>query len=213
VGVVSDIPNAGPADPALPEVDWSYARGWGRGEIYFNIVVRAARGDPVALQQSVSSAIRGIDPTASVARIEPMPEVMAESVATPRFYLALIGTFALVAVVLAIAGLYGVMSYVVAQRTREFGIRAALGSSPARTLRMVTGGGMRLVAFGALIGAACGSLATRLLANLLYGVSPADAPTWLAATLALAGAGFVASLIPALRAMMADPIVAIRTDQ
>jgi ABC-type antimicrobial peptide transport system permease subunit len=72
---------------------------------------------------------------------------------------------------------------------------------------------MRLVVLGALIGALCGSLVTRLLASLLYGVSPADAPTWLAATLALAGVGFVASLIPALRAMAADPIVAIRTDQ
>ena len=212
VGVVSDIPNAGPIDPAIPEVYWPYAQGGARGSSTYAIVVRAARGDPIALEHSVRAAILSVDPGAAISRMEPMTDVMAESIGTPRFYLTLIGTFALVAVVLAVAGLYGVMSYAVAQRTRELGIRAALGSPRSRTLRMVTERGMRLVGIGVVGGAIGAAVATRVLASLLYGVSPADAPTWIVATLALVAAGVTASVIPAVRAMKADPVIAMRTE-
>jgi predicted permease len=211
VGVVSDIPNAGPIDPPVPEVYWSYAQS--RSDTWFNIVVRAARGDPVAIEKSVSAAIHTVDPQAAVSEVEPMREVMAKSVGTPRFYLTLIGTFALVAVILAVAGLYGVMSYVVAQRTREIGIRTALGSTSSRTLGLVVRSGMRLLGVGVLGGVVGGALVTRVLASLLYGVSPADAPTWILATLALVTAGAVAAAIPAARAARVDPIIAIRAEQ
>ncbi len=210
VGVVSDIPNAGPIDPPVPEVYWSYAQGGWRADTYFNFVVRAAQRDPVALEKSVRAAIHAADPTAAVSQVAPMTEVMAESVGTPRFYLTLIATFALVAVVLAVAGLYGVMSYVVAQRTRELGIRTALGSSSARTLRLVAERGMRLVGLGVVGGVIGGALVSRVLASQLYGVSRADLPTWLLATSALVAAGLLASVIPAARAARVDPIVAIR---
>jgi predicted permease len=212
VGVVSDIPNAGPIDPPLPEVYWSYAQGGPRGNTTFGIIVRVARGDPVAVEHAVRAAVLSVDPGAAITRMEPMTDVMAESVGAPRFYLGLIVTFALVAVVLAVAGLYGVMSYAVAQRTREIGIRAALGSSRSRTLRMVTERGMRLVGIGVVGGAIGAALATRVLASLLYGVSPADALTWIVATLALVAAGVMASLIPAVRATRVDPVIAIRTE-
>jgi putative ABC transport system permease protein len=212
VGVVSDIPNVGPIDPPVPEVYWSYAQGWSRGNTSFGIVVRVARGDPAAVEHAVRAAILSVDRGAAITRMEPMTDLMAESVGAPRFYLGLIGTFALVAVVLAVAGLYGVMSYTVAQRTRELGIRAALGSSGPRTLRLVTERGMRLVGIGVLAGAIGAALATRVLASLLYGVSPADALTWIVATLALVAAGVAASVIPAVRAMRVDPVIAIRTD-
>jgi putative ABC transport system permease protein len=211
-GVVSDIPNAGPIDPPIPEVYWPYTQGGARGSSTYAIVVRAARGDPTALEHSVRAAILTVDPGAAISRMEPMTDVMAESIGTPRFYLTLIGTFALVAVVLAVAGLYGVMSYAVAQRTRELGIRAALGSPRSRTLRMVIERGMRLVGIGVVGGAIGGAVATRVLASLLYGVSPADPPTWIVATLALVVAGVMASVIPAVRAMKADPVIAIRTE-
>jgi predicted permease len=212
-GVVSDIPNAGPIDPALPEVYWSYAQSWSRSDTWFNIAVRVKQGDPVALEKSVSAAIHSVDAEAAVSEMAPMTEVMAKSVGTPRFYLTLIGTFALVAVALAVAGLYGVMSYVVAQRTREIGIRTALGSTSSRTLGLVARGGMRLLGIGVLAGVIGGALATRVLASLLYGVSPADAPTWILATLSLVTAGAVALVIPAARAARVDPIIAIRAEQ
>jgi ABC-type antimicrobial peptide transport system permease subunit len=141
-----------------------------------------------------------------------MTDVMAQSVGAPRFYLSLIGTFALVAVLLAVAGLYGVMSYAVAQRTREIGIRTALGGTTSATMRMVTEQGMRLVGIGIAGGVLGGLLATRVLASLLYGVSRTDMPTWLAAITTLAMAGLIASLVPAFRATRVDPVIAIRTE-
>lgn len=212
VGVVSDIPNAGPIDPPVPEVYWSYAQLRERGNSAFNIVVRASRGNPIAIETSVRAAIHAIDPGAAVSSMEPMTDVIAEAVGAPRFYLSLIGTFALVAVALAVAGLYGVMSYAVAQRRRELGIGAALGSPATRTLRMVTERGMRLVGVGVVVGMIGAALATRVLASLLYGVSPADARTWIFATLTLVVAGLCATIIPAVRASRVDPIVAIGTD-
>jgi putative ABC transport system permease protein len=212
VGVVSDIPNAGPASPPLPEADWSYAQGAARGDLAFNIVVQAARGDPAALESRVRDAIHSTDPSAAISDVQAMTQVIAASVGAPKFYLSLIGTFALVAVVLAVAGLYGVMSYAVAQLTRELGIRTALGSSTSQILRMVTERGMKLVGAGVGAGVIGAALATRAVASMLYGVSPADAPTWILAILALAVAGLVASVIPALRAARVDPIIAIRAD-
>jgi predicted permease len=210
VGVVSDIPNAGPIDPPLPEMYRSYAQSWSRTDTYFNVIVRASGRDPMALEKSVRAAIHATDLGAAVSQMAPMTEVMAASVGTPRFYLTLIATFALVAVVLAVAGLYGVMSYVVAQRTRELGIRTALGSSSSRTVRMVAERGMRLVGLGVVGGVIGGALVTRVLASQLYGVSRADPPTWLLATLALVTAGLLASIIPAARAARVDPVMAIR---
>jgi predicted permease len=211
VGVVSDIRNVGPVNPPSPEVYWSYRQG-GNGSTTFPIVVRAKRGDPAQLAQAVRMAIHAVDPGAAVTHVRPMTEVIARSVGTPRFYLTLLGTFAVVAVVLAVSGLYGVMSYTVAQRTRELGIRAALGSSEGRTLRHVAGQGMLLVAAGVIVGLAGGAGVTRLLRGMLYGVSPLDAKVWLLTTLALASAGLLATLVPALRATRVDPLIAMREE-
>jgi len=108
----------------VPEVYWSYAQLRERGNSAFNIVVRASRGNPIAIETSVRAAIHAIDPGAAVSSMEPMTDVIAEAVGAPRFYLSLIGTFALVAVALAVAGLYGVMSYAVASAG------ASSGSAP-----------------------------------------------------------------------------------
>jgi ABC-type antimicrobial peptide transport system permease subunit len=141
-----------------------------------------------------------------------MTDVIAASVGRPRFYLTLLAIFAGVALLLSIAGLYGVMSYVVAQRTREIGIRSALGSTPRRTLGLVMRQGMLLVALGVMIGLFGGFALTRLLGSLLYGVSPLDALTWLAVTVTLAAAGAVAILLPARRASVVQPMIAMRVD-
>jgi putative ABC transport system permease protein len=211
VGVVSDIANFGPVDPPHPEVYWSYAQT-DNDETVFPILVRIARGAPASVAPAVREAIHSVDPAAAVADVQPMTQLIGRSVGAPRFYLSLIATFAIVAIVLAVAGLYGVMSYTVAQRTREMGIRTALGSTSGRTLRLVAEQGMRMVGLGLVLGALGGALVTRALESLLYGVSRADPITWVGATAALAIAGLVASLVPAARATLVDPVTAIRTD-
>ncbi|HZS58179.1 MAG TPA: ABC transporter permease [Gemmatimonadaceae bacterium] len=211
VGVVSDIANFGPVDPPHPEVYWSYPQT-NADETVFPMLVRVSRGDPSLMASAVRQAIHSVDPGAAVADVQPMTHLIARSVGAPRFYLSLIGTFAIVAIVLAVAGLYGVMSYTVAQRTREIGIRSALGSSAARTLRTISLHGMSMVALGLLIGVVGGALVTRALETLLYGVSRADPMTWVGATAALTLAGLAASLVPAVRATLVDPVTAIRTD-
>jgi ABC-type antimicrobial peptide transport system permease subunit len=141
-----------------------------------------------------------------------MHEVIADSLGRPRFFLTLLGAFAAVALVLAVSGIYGVLSYAVAQRTREFGIRTALGSTAARILALVVGQGMALVALGVVFGLVGGFAATRLMVSLLYGVSPLDAAAWLLATLALVAAAAAAAVVPAWRATRSDPLVAMRVE-
>jgi ABC-type antimicrobial peptide transport system permease subunit len=141
-----------------------------------------------------------------------MNDVIAASVGRPRFYLMLLAAFALSALVLAVAGLYGVMSYAVAQRRREIGIRAALGSTPGRTVGMVVRQGMKLVGGGVFIGLLGGTALTRLLGTLLYGISPLDLVTWSLVTMTLAGASLLAILVPARRASTVQPLIAIRDE-
>ena len=211
VGVVSDIRNTGPFGTPSPEVYFTFQQR-GSGTTVFPIAVRVRSGSAESVTSAVRGALRSVDPEVAITRVLPMPAVIADSVGRPRFYLSLLAVFAAVAVALALAGVYGVMNYAVAQRTREFGIRSALGSSPARTLTLVAGQGMTLVLFGLMIGAAASVAATRLLGGLLYGVSPLDAPTWAVAIVALAGAGLLATIIPARRSSRVDPVIAMRTD-
>ena len=211
VGVVSDIRNVGPITPPSPEM-YSTFRQSANGFSSFPIMVRTSGKDPMAVLASVRAAIRRVDPTAAITRVMPMNDVIAKSVGRPRFYLTLLGTFAVVAVVLAVAGLYGVMSYAVARRTRELGIRNALGSSSSRILQLVAGQGLRLVGAGLLVGLAGAAALTRLLTGLLFGVSPLDAGTWIAACAVLAAAGLLATAIPSWRAVRVDPLTAMRIE-
>ena len=217
VGVVSDIRNVGPYDEPKPEVYQTF-RESGDGWSSFPIMVRVRDGRtgervrPESVAGAVARAIRTVDPAGAVTAVRPMPEVIAESVGRPRFYLTLLASFGLVALALAVAGIYGVLSYAVAQRTREFGIRTALGSSARELLALVTRQAMALVAMGIGIGLGGSLIATKLLASLLYGVSPLDPPAWILATLTLALAGLLAALVPAWRAARADPAVALRAE-
>jgi len=174
--------------------------------------VRVKRGDPTAIVSAVRDVIRRVDATAAVASVKPMTEVISNSLGQPRFYFSLLGAFAAVAIFLSLAGLYGVLSYVVAQRTRELGIRAALGSPAASLMRLITRDGLRLVAGGIVLGLAGGAAVTRLMVFMLYGVSPLDGTTWALAALLMVAAGLAATLVPAARATRADPMVAIRVE-
>jgi hypothetical protein len=207
VGVVSDIRNAGPVAPPQPEMYWSYRQG-GLGTSSVPLLI----DDPAAVTADVRAAIRRVDPSAAVAQVSPMREVMAKSLGRPRFYFSLLGTFAAVAIILAIAGLYGVLSYVVAQRTRELGIRAALGSPARGLMALVARDGLLLVAGGVLLGLAGGAAVTRLMEFMLYGVSPLDATTWAIAVVLMLAAGVLATMVPALRATRVDPLVAMRAE-
>jgi predicted permease len=211
VGVVSDVRNAGPiADPA-PEMYWTYRQS-ALGSTSFPLMVRVRGSDATAVVGAVRAAIRRVDPQAALSQELPMTDVIAKALGRPRFYFSLLGTFAAVALLLALAGLYGVLSYVVAQRTRELGIRTALGSSSSGLLALVTRDGLTLVGLGIALGLAGGAAVTRLMAFMLYGVSPLDVMTWAAAALLMLAAGALASLVPARRATRVDPTIAIRAE-
>jgi predicted permease len=210
IGVVSDIRNFGPVQEPRPEVYRPY-RQWGGGSS-FALMIRAKRGNPADLAPAVRGALRSVDQQVAITDVRTMPEVIATSTGRDRFYLTLLGVFAGVALVLAVSGIYGVLSYAVAQRTREFGIRSALGSTPSDTLALVTSEGAGLIGVGIALGLGGSIAATRLLSSMLYGVSALDRSTFAATTVALAVVGFLATLIPAFRATRADPLLAIRSD-
>jgi predicted permease len=211
VGVVSDVRNAGPIAEPAPEMYWSYRQS-DLSAASFPLMIRVKGDDPTAVVGAVRAAIRKVDPQAAVSQERPMAEVIAKALGRPRFYFSLLGTFAAVALLLALAGLYGVLSYVVAQRTRELGIRTALGSSTVGLVALVTRDGLTLVGAGIVLGLAGGAAVTRLMAFMLYGVSPLDVATWSAAALLMLAAGALASLVPARRATRVDPTIAIRTE-
>ena len=211
VGVVSNIRNVGPFAPPTAEM-YSTNLQSNNGFTSFPVMIRVRHGDPQSYVAAVRAAIRKIDPLAAITNVRPMEDVIATSVGRPRFYLTLLATFAIVAALLAVAGLYGVMSYAVARRTRELGIRHALGSTASNTLQLVGRQGMRLIGAGIVLGLAGAAAVTRLLTGLLYGVSPLDPITWAAACALLAVAGILATAVPALRATAVDPLTAMRTD-
>ncbi len=210
VGVVSNVRNVGPVAAPAAEMYWSYRQN-GLGSSGFPLMVRV-KGDPTSVVAGIRAAVRRIDASAAIARVMPMSDVISSSLGNPRFYFSLLGTFAAVALVLAVAGLYGVLSYVVAQRTRELGIRSALGSPTFSLLGLVTRDGLQLVAGGLVLGLIGGVAVTRLMTFMLYGVSPLDAVTWTSAVAVMSLAGLLATLIPARRATRVDPLIAIRAE-
>jgi ABC-type antimicrobial peptide transport system permease subunit len=210
VGVVSNIRNVGPFEDPAPEMYWDYLQA-GSGTSVFPMMIRT-RGNPTAVLSGARQAIRAADPTAAISDAATMPDVIAQSLGRPRFYMTMLGAFAAVALALTLAGLYGVLSYAVAQRTRELGIRAALGSSPERLIRLVALDGVSLVMIGVLVGFAASFAVTRVMVSILYGVSPTDRTTWTLAIASLFIPTVLATVVPALRASRADPVVAMRVE-
>ncbi|HKD17827.1 MAG TPA: ABC transporter permease [Thermoanaerobaculia bacterium] len=176
---------------------------------YITYVVRTD-GDPTALAPSLRSAVRSIDRTLPVSAIQSMTRVVDEATASSRFQAFLLAAFAASAALLAAVGIYGVMSYAVSQRTREIGVRLAVGADPGAIRRMVVGQGMTMAAAGAAAGLVSALALTRLMGTLLYGVRPGDPATYVAVTLALLGVALAASWLPALRASRVDPMRALR---
>jgi putative ABC transport system permease protein len=185
---------------------------WQNGADNQEVLVVRTRGDPAALAPAVREAIRQIDPTQPIVRIATMDQVIARSTTQRRVALVLFSAFAIAALLLAATGIYGVLAGSVAERTREIGVRSALGATPRDILGLVLGHGARLAAVGATIGVA-GSLAlTRFLRALLFGIEPSDPVTLLGVVALLGGVTLAACVVPAVRALRVDPSQALRSE-
>jgi predicted permease len=208
IGVVANARHDGPNQPYKKEMFLPLAQSPSRG---FTIVLEPARDVPSAVA-ALREALRAVDPLVPVAGVRPMNELVAEAIALPKVYAMLIGIFAAVALGLASLGVYGVMSYAVAQRQREIGVRLALGADPGAIRALVLGEGTKLAALGVVIGVAGALAGARLLRSLLFEVSSLDLVAFAGAPLVLGGLALLAAYIPARRAMRVDPLVAIREE-
>jgi putative ABC transport system permease protein len=177
-----------------------------------DLVLRTAGPDPKVLATAIRRAIRAFDPDEPVDPVRTMDEIVGETIVLQRLEMVLLAAFSLVALALASLGVYGVLSYLVAQRTGEIGIRMALGASPDSVLRLVVGQGLALAGTGIALGLAGAVSLTRLLAGLLYGVRPIDPVTFAGVPLLLAISVMLASYVPARRATRLDPVAALRCE-
>jgi putative ABC transport system permease protein len=208
VGVVGDVKLSRLEDEAPPHIYLAHHQVPTQA---MSVVLRGT-GDPLSLAPAVRRTVAALDPDVPVTRLLSVSQLVSDSVSQRRFYMLLLTLFAALALALAGVGIFGVVSYTVVQRTREIGIRMALGAAPGRVLHEVVGRGVGLAGIGLGVGLVLSLGATRTLAGLLYGVGPQD-PATLAATLAvLGGAALAASWIPARRATRVDPITALRAD-
>jgi predicted permease len=194
----------------VPHSQWHIATGGNliRGGF---LVVRTT-GDPMSLAGAVRSQVRELDPNIPVANIRPMTEVVSTSLATPRLTGFLMGAFATIALTLAAVGIYGVLSYLVARRTHEIGIRLAVGADRMQVLAMILRQGLTLAGMGIMAGLVAALALTRLMRTLLYQVRPSDPETFVLVSLALVGVAVIASAVPAYRATRVSPLVALRTE-
>jgi putative ABC transport system permease protein len=208
VGVVNDTKDDGPGLQS-------------RGTIYLpfaqaptNSLWLAARtnGPASAVVPALRDALAGVDPDVPLANVRTIEELVADSIAQPRFSMLMLGIFATIALLLAAIGIYGVISYSVAQRTHEIGVRMALGARQVDVVRMVARQVLVMAAVGIVIGGALALAAGGVLTKLLFGVRPSDPLTFGAVALGLAAVALVAAAVPAWRAARLDPVAALRAD-
>jgi putative ABC transport system permease protein len=210
VGVVGDVHHRGLDDAATNQF-YVPQRQWMFSDAAVVLVVRT-KGDPAAIAPQVREAVRGIDPTQPIVGMATMDDVIARSTGQRRLALVLFGAFAGLAALLAGAGIFGVLATRVAERTREIGVRTALGATPGRILALVTGQGATLVVLGGTSGV-LGTLAlARYLGTLLYGIEPTDPATLVLVVAGLVVISAVACVVPALRAVRVDPTRALRAE-
>ena len=208
VGVVADVREHGldaahPAEVYLPYAQFPFSS--------LDVLVRTAV-PPRTLLPAATRVVAGLDPQLPVASVRTLDEIVARSVSEPRFYMVLLGAFAGTALFLAALGIFGVMSYAVVQRSREIGIRVALGAQPRAVLGMVLGHALLLASIGVAAGLVAAVAVSRVLAGLLFELSPTDPATLFGVAAILTGVAALASYLPARRATRVDPLIALRTE-
>jgi predicted permease len=209
VGVVGHTKHEGLAAEPRVQLYMPYEQHGGVNRM--DIAVRTA-GDPVRYVNAIRGAVRSVDKDEPIANVRTMDDLIASSMGQRRLSMTLLGVFAGIALLLASVGIYGVMAYSVVQRTRELGLRMALGARQSDVLGLVLRQGMTLVLTGVVIGVICALAITRVMASQLYSVRPTDPLTFISVALLLAVIALVATLLPAWRATMVDPTVALRED-
>ena len=201
-----DVKTNGLDEPVGPMIYWSYYQF---GTVFNRIVVRT-EDDPLRLVSAVKSRIWSVDKDQPVSQIATMDEILSQSLERRRLYLVLLGLFACLALLLAATGIYGVVSYSVTRRTREMGIRVALGAERLDVLGLILLQAAKLALAGEFFGILVALAVTRLMSSMLFGVSAADPLTFAGAVSLLTAVAFAACYIPARRAMRADPVVVLR---
>ncbi len=208
IGVVADIPPFEPGAPVPPEIYWPYRQS-PRWASYF---VLRTTGDPTAIAKVAEARLRAVDPDMSPAQLRTMQDLVNAQLKRPRFNMLLIGVFAALALALAAVGVYGVIAASVVARTREIGVRVALGATARRVQGMVMREGMALALAGLAIGLGAAAGLSRFAASLLYGVRPTDPVTYAGIALLLVGITALACFVPAWRAGRVDPMEALRAE-
>ncbi|HET6975502.1 MAG TPA: ABC transporter permease [Pyrinomonadaceae bacterium] len=204
IGVVGDIHHRSLEDQPFDAMYFPT-----RDNNWMNLVIRT-QNDPLSVAGAVRQEVRAIDPDQPIAAVKRMSDWVDSSVSEPRYRTTLLATFAALAMILAATGIYGVMSYTVAQRTHEIGVRMALGARRLDVLKLVVRQGMLLTVVGVIVGLLGAFALTRVMASLLFGVTAKDPITFAAVAVLLIGVAFVACFIPARRATKVDPLVALR---
>jgi len=208
VGVVGDVKYRGLNSDAQPTLYTPFAQ---TPFLWLYVMVRTTGQQP-ALAGSIRSVVSSVDPALSAASVRPMTDVVAGTVAEPRFNMLLVAAFAVLAIVLAAIGIYGVISYSTAQRTHEIGVRMALGAARRDVLSLVLGEGVLIATAGVAVGLAGSAAVTRLMQNQLVGITARDPIAFAGGGVLLLVVAVIASWVPAWRATRVDPVVALRTE-
>jgi len=215
VGIVADAKNDGVEKPARTELYLLYpqlpAIEIGAYATSGYIAVRG-QSDPSVMVSAVRREVRDLDPTLPITNVRTMEEVLSATQSRPQFLTTVLTLFAGVALALAAIGVYGVISYAVSQRIKEFGLRMAIGAQPSDVLGLVLKRGLLLIVSGLVVGLTGAFASTRLLAGFLFGVAATDPTTFVAVSVLLGVVAIAASYVPAHRATKADPLVALRTE-
>jgi len=206
VGVVGHVHKSGPQSDGEPQIYLPHAQS---PQTTLSLVVRSS-APTSTLGQPLRAVVRSLDPELPISRMQSLESIVAQATAKERFNTMLLGVFGLAALLLASVGLYGVMAFLVSQRTREIGIRMALGGAPGSIRSMVLREGMLICGAGLLIGTAMSLAAARAISGLLFGIAPNDPPTYLGIAGLLLIVGALASYGPARRATQVDPLVTLR---
>jgi putative ABC transport system permease protein len=206
VGIIGNEKNSGLNAMAEPAMYFSHTQFTYRS---MNVVLRTA-STPMSVAAAARNEVWTIDSDLPISNLKAMEQILGDSIAQPRFSTLLLGIFAALALVLAAVGIYGVMSYSIALRTREIGIRMALGAKENDVLSMVLRQGLKLASLGIAFGLIGAFAISRVMTSLLYGVSATDPITYITVSLILAGVALVACFVPARRATRVDPMVALR---